>query len=101
MSRFTTRAIAAPSRGSTRKAAQSCSASIARIGPVDEPRGQVALSMQAKELRSAVNSPEYEFRPYVTPDGGYLFFTSNRSERGNIWWVDARVIDDLKPAELQ
>jgi hypothetical protein len=47
-----------------------------------------------------VNSSEYEFRPYVTPDGSYLFFTSNRSEQGNIWWVDAGVIDDLKPSEL-
>jgi hypothetical protein len=46
-----------------------------------------------------VNSPEYEFRPYVTPDGKYLFFTSNRSEEGSIWWVDAGGIDDLNPKD--
>jgi Tol biopolymer transport system component len=48
-----------------------------------------------------VNSPEYEFRPYVTPDGKYLFFTSNRSEEGSIWWVDAGVIEDLNPQGRQ
>jgi len=48
-----------------------------------------------------VNSPEYEIRPYVTPDGKYLFFTSNRSKKGRIWWVDANIIEDLKPKELK
>jgi ribosomal protein L24E len=50
-----------------------------------------------------VNSSEYEFRPYVTPDGKYLFFTSNRPKEGNtgnIYWIDARIIDDLKPKGL-
>jgi hypothetical protein len=36
----------------------------------------------------------------VTPDGKYLFFTSNReeSEGGEgIYWVDTKVIEQLKP----
>ncbi len=50
-----------------------------------------------------VNSSDYEFRPYVTPDGKYLFFTSNRPTEGNsnIFWVDAAVIQTLKPDELK
>ena len=51
-----------------------------------------------------VNSPEYEFRPYVTPDGKYLFFTSNRPNEesaSNIYWVDAKVIEDLKRDHLK
>ena len=51
-----------------------------------------------------VNSSSYEFRPYVTPDGKYLFFTSNRPRKGNlggIYWVDAKIIQDLKPNELR
>ena len=46
-----------------------------------------------------VNSEQYEFRPYVTPDGKYLFFTSNRidPERGNIFWIDAEIIKKIKP----
>lgn len=30
---------------------------------------------------------------YISPDGKYLFFALNR----DIWWVDARVIEDLRP----
>lgn len=51
-------------------------------------------------MGEGVNSAEYEFRPYVTPDGKYLFFTSNRPNEGqtsNIFWVDAGVIEDLNP----
>lgn len=45
-----------------------------------------------------INSPDAEFRPYITPDGRYLFFTSSRSEsmNGDIYWVDAAVISELK-----
>lgn len=31
----------------------------------------------------------------ISPDGKYLFFAL----RGDIWWVDIRVIEDLRPAE--
>ncbi len=50
-----------------------------------------------------VDSSDYEFRPYVTPDGKYLFFTSDRPnpKNGNIHWVDAKVIENLKPADLK
>lgn len=45
-----------------------------------------------------VNSAKYEFRPYVTPDGKYMFFTSDRlySGTGNIFWMDAKIIENLK-----
>ena len=51
-----------------------------------------------------INSPGFESRPYVTPDGKYLFFVSNRphdEDTGNIYWVDARIIDKLKPGNLK
>lgn len=50
-----------------------------------------------------VNSSAYEFRPYVTPDGKYLFFTSNRlnPDAGDIFWVSAGVIEKLKPDNLR
>jgi len=37
----------------------------------------------------------------VTPDGRYLFFQSNRSDSGisrGLYWVDAAVIEELRPA---
>jgi len=36
----------------------------------------------------------------VTPDGRYLFFQSDRRGSGasrGLYWVDAKVIDELKP----
>jgi hypothetical protein len=55
-------------------------------------------------MGARINSSEFEFRPYVTPDGKYLFFTSNRpgpeSELGGIYWVDAGIIEELKPDDL-
>jgi len=35
--------------------------------------------------------------PSVSPDGKYMFFESN----GDIYWVDAKIIEDLKPKELK
>ncbi len=76
---------------------------------------------RARNMGAAVNSPNFEFCPSLTPDGKYLFFTSNRTQYpaysetalsyndiikrleapGNgghdIYWVDAKVIDELRP----
>ena len=46
-------------------------------------------------LGEGVNGPGYEFRPYVTADGRYLFFTGpdpGRDNRGRIFWVSSEVI---------
>ena len=59
---------------------------------------------EAINLGEGVNSAGFEARPYVTPDGKYLFFTSNReeSEGGEgIYWVEAKVIDQLRPKEIE
>jgi Tol biopolymer transport system component len=39
-----------------------------------------------------INTTGYEFCPFVTADGKYLFF----SRDGDIYWVDAKVIDGLR-----
>jgi hypothetical protein len=46
----------------------------------------------AKNMGKAINSQGYEFCPFVTADGKYLFF----SRDGDIYWVDAGVIERLK-----
>ena len=56
---------------------------------------------RAINMGEGVNSASFEARPYVTPDGKYLFFTSNRSEKGRIWWVDASVIETLRAQNLK
>jgi hypothetical protein len=80
---------------------------------------------KAINMGEKINSSDWEFCPTVSPDGKYLFFTSNRrlhkpyseisltydkklkilDSPGNgsadIYWVDAKIIDELKPKELK
>ena len=48
-------------------------------------------------LGTTINTSAHETRPYVTRDGKYLFF--NRALPGNkdIYWVDAKILEDLAP----
>jgi dipeptidyl aminopeptidase/acylaminoacyl peptidase len=71
-------------------------------------------------LGDKINSPAYELEPRLSPDGKYLFFTSFRTPDplvfkgksyeelmkvyrspqngyGTLYWVDAKIIEDLKP----
>jgi Tol biopolymer transport system component len=47
----------------------------------------------AINMGELINSRESEFSPMVSPDGKYLFFTSTRLGQGDIYWVDATVLD--------
>ncbi len=49
-----------------------------------------------KNMGAAVNSDKRDFCPMVTPDGKYLFFSSKRAGEGDIFWVDANVIEALR-----
>ena len=51
-------------------------------------------------LGEGVNGEGAEFRPYVTPDEKYLFFTARDEETGRlgrIFWVSTEVIENLRP----
>ncbi|MEL6559599.1 MAG: hypothetical protein AAFQ94_15515 [Bacteroidota bacterium] len=62
---------------------------------------------KAINLGDQVNSPASENGARVTPDGKYLFFNRNvgkvnptdKYDDVNMFWVDARVIQNLKPVE--
>jgi len=48
----------------------------------------------------AIDLTRHGFKPdtrgaYISPDGKYLFFSYN----GDIWWVDIKVIENLRPIE--
>jgi Tol biopolymer transport system component len=47
---------------------------------------------QSKNMGEVINSEFHELCPFVSHDGKYLFYTSNK----NIYWVDARAIDELR-----
>ncbi|UCG60747.1 MAG: PD40 domain-containing protein [Candidatus Zixiibacteriota bacterium] len=62
---------------------------------------------KAENMGPTVNSAFKDEYPYVTPDGKYLFFNSNRPSilnqgpiadgSGNIYWVDAQIIEVFRP----
>lgn len=56
---------------------------------------------EAINMGNGINTPHGENCPQVSPDGNYFFF--NRydpdSETGNMYWVNAKIIEELKPDE--
>jgi Tol biopolymer transport system component len=54
-------------------------------------------------LGETINTAEHEFCPMVTPDGKYLFFsrrwgsTWENTTAGDVYWVDAKVLEALRP----
>jgi hypothetical protein len=58
-------------------------------------------------LDGTINTPDHEWCPMVTPDGKYLFFSRLGGPPGPPWepgtvadvfWVDARILDQYRPA---
>lgn len=52
-------------------------------------------------LGDKINSQYSENRAFVSPDGKYLFYTSSRTGNPDSYWVDAEIIDELKPDDLK
>jgi Tol biopolymer transport system component len=52
-------------------------------------------------LGEAVNSPHQEYIPSVSRDGRFFFFTSNRTGQRDIYWMEASVIERLRPEESE
>jgi Tol biopolymer transport system component len=50
-----------------------------------------------RNMGAGINSDKSEYCPKLSHDGKYLFFTSQRTGSGDIYWVDARVIDKFRP----
>ncbi len=48
-------------------------------------------------MGKTINSSASDYTPMLSPDGKYLFFTSNRAGVSDLYWADARVIHDLRP----
>ena len=51
-------------------------------------------------LGGDINSSTLDARPYVTPDGKFLFYYSDQTGNGDIYWVNAKIIDRLRPDAL-
>ena len=51
---------------------------------------------EAVNMGSEINTPGYDYCAMLSPDGRYLFFTRNAGGNGDIYWVDAAVIDRIR-----
>jgi ankyrin repeat protein len=60
-------------------------------------RGKDGSWSEPRNMGAPVNSPYLDYAPMLSPDGKYLFFTSGRGGADDVYWVDARVIDTLRP----
>lgn len=49
-----------------------------------------------RNMGALINTEGYEFCPLMSPDGRYLFFTRNSGGQGDIYWVDARIIEEFE-----
>lgn len=47
-------------------------------------------------LGNEINSEKSDNRPYVTPDGKYFFYTSNKNGNRNIYWVSTNIFSHFK-----
>jgi len=52
-------------------------------------------------MGAEINSSGQEWCPIVSLDGKYLFFTSKRNGFQSAYWVDAKIIEELKPKNLK
>jgi Tol biopolymer transport system component len=48
-----------------------------------------------------INTPYSEEKPYITCDGKYLFFSNDSAGNLEIYWVGAKIIEELKLKELK
>jgi Tol biopolymer transport system component len=56
---------------------------------------------EAVNLGPEINTVSHDICPIVTHDGKYLFFLSRRNGISGAYWVDARIIQELKPDRLK
>lgn len=55
---------------------------------------------KAIKMGDSINTEASEFAAFVTPDSKYLFFNRNMGpDNTDTFWVDAQVIEDLRPKE--
>jgi hypothetical protein len=74
-------------------------------------RGKDGTWTGPRNMGPKINSDGRDRLPFVSSDGKYLFFNSSRVSvlnpkslsggPGNAFWVDAKIIEDIKPKELK
>lgn len=53
-----------------------------------------------QNLGPEINTAAGEEKPYVSPDGKYLFYSDDAAEHLQIRWVDVQIVHRLRPREM-
>jgi len=51
----------------------------------------------AVNMGDEINTSATDYCPKVSPDGRFLFYTSRSTGEGDVYWVDARILDRYRP----
>jgi len=51
---------------------------------------------EAKNMGKPINTEDYEYSPFVSPDGKYLFFSRFSEDAADVYWVKANIIEEMK-----
>jgi len=54
---------------------------------------------KAINFGESINSQSNDYMPFVSHDKKYLFFTSNRNGKPDIYWVSAEIIEQFNPKD--
>ncbi|UCE23192.1 MAG: PD40 domain-containing protein [Candidatus Zixiibacteriota bacterium] len=55
---------------------------------------------RAKNMGGGINTNGHDYCPAISPDGKYLFYTSNKNGTEDIYWVDIGIVDKLRSDDL-
>ena len=52
--------------------------------------------IEPRNIGSEINSAGSEYGSTISPDGKYLFYTSNKNGNEDIYWISSKIIEELK-----
>ena len=64
-------------------------------------RNKKGMWGEAINMGDRINSPVQEHVTSLSYDGKYLFFARGEQDRWNIYWISAKIIEELRPDELK
>ncbi len=55
----------------------------------------------AKNMGNKINTSSHELWPSVSADGKYIFFVSFKNGNADVYWISAKIIEELRPDKFK
>jgi len=55
---------------------------------------------EAVNLGKPINTEAHDYCPMVSPDGKYLFYSSKMRGQDDVYWIDVKIIQELRPKKF-